>query len=553
MSNLSLLELWLSSSTVSETDKANIRSWTVAKQKAFFQETLQFTTGFRGPIALGSKCFNRYNLTVIGLALVKLWLKKLSPTTLPFQVLIGHDHRHQSLETSELLAAILQKFNIQPYFFTHNGPVPTPFLSFVLKQSQQFEAGIMVTASHSGKNINGIKMFNRFGYPWNEAENKRLNALISSEYRFLLNQKLALSKQRVAEIASNWKNQYLNSLSTSLQVQNLTTFSRQQVKILFSPLHGLGLNWTDQLLKANNYSVVTLPSQANLDPNFKTINQPNPETDTTFQLAKNFALQIQPQLVILNDGDADRMRAACYDDNVFRLLSGNEIAIIFIYFLLKEKKKKGTIYCSYVSTPLVEIIAKAFNVQVVRTATGFGNLANHYRNSTSQNFVFAFEESLGFLVDTAINHDKDGLQGALLLAEIMTFCHQNKTTLWQYLQNIYAQYGYWQTQTHLYQLSPNSDFVNKYHRLQVGQKFGDLVLTSKQSLFLENAFISSLFLLFFNNDSSLAIRKSQTEPVGKVYFFASGNPPTTQKSIDQLFALAKKYWEFRFFLPNPLK
>ena len=291
------------------------------------------------------------------------------------------------------------------------------------------------------------------------------------------------------------------------------------------------------MLQKTGYQTSLVSSQTKLDSHFGTVLEPNPEQDTTFQEAKNLLSSFQPDLIVLNDGDGDRMRAATYCKNIFRLFSGNEIALIFTFFLLHEKKKKGTIYCSYVSTPLIELIAQDFGCSVVRTATGFGNLANVYSQVSPSNFVLAFEETLGFLVDLSINYDKDALQASLLIAEITTFCLQNNTNLFDYLAKIYDRYGYCFTQTNSYSVSVKSDFHDQYQKLSIGTKIGDFTLQNKKSLFVTNSSINSLFFLYFDQNCSLAIRNSQTEPVGKVYFFAHGKPSTTQKRIMKLLSL----------------
>ena len=555
MKEQSLLELWLSSPTISDQDRKIISSWSEDTKQKHFQKIIQFGTGFRAPIGLGSNFFNRYNIQVLALALAQIWSQ--IPDSKTVKILIFRDHRHQSLATSEWLAKVLQQFNIQPFFFTKNIPVPTPFLSFVLSHSQQFAGGIMITASHSPQQINGIKLFNSSGYPWNETENTRLNQLLKTHYSSFLNTKINLTQnQTISEISREWKNKYLESILKTIQITNNTpdpTFDRSQMQILFSPLHGSGSGWTDQLLTKAGYQVALVPSQTELDPNFSTIIEPNPEKDETFQMAKNLSSPANTDLIILNDGDADRVRAACYVENKLHIFSGNEIALLFIYFLFSERNKTGTIYCSYVSTPLVEQIAHDFNSSVVRTATGFGNLANHYSQTSNQHFLLAFEESIGFLLDLSINHDKDGLQSALLLAEINYFCLTKNTNLFNYLQTIYQKYGYCYTQTHTYLNAAEVDFAHKYQFLQPKDAIGNFTLRRKKNLFSNNKMISSLFFLFFDHHCSIAIRNSQTEPVGKVYFFVWEHPLLAQKHITKLFSFLQNEWKFSFLTPSQLK
>lgn len=548
------LSIWLEALTVSVADKKTICRWNSKKQQKFFQP-LKFGTGFRGPLQLGSNCFNRYTIKIIALALVNIWKKTFSPSKLPIKILIFRDHRHQSREMSELFATVLQSFGIHVYFFANNSPVPTPFLSFVLTNSQQFDGGIMITASHSPKNINGVKLFDRFGYPWNETANLQINQLLEKNYAQFLNHSLSSARHHFQEIDKSWKTKYFQTLLQSSKITSTTASPKEPLKIVFSSLHGVTTGWTDVLLKKVNYSVFTVPQQAKMDPDFPTIVQPNPEEDATFVLAQQVAIAQQVNLIILNDGDGDRMRAAWYQNNVWHLLSGNDIAVIFTYFFLKEEKRQGKIIHSLVSTPIVEKIAQDFYSSVVKTATGFGNLADTYQNIAKQHFILAFEESIGFLLDLTINRDKDGLQGALLLAKIATFCLRKQTNLFDYLQAIYRQYGFCYINTYSF-ASTNNYFAKRFVTLQPDQKWEHFVLKKKEVFFLNSSTISSVFFLFFNHHCHLAIRQSQTEPITKIYLFVLSNVLSMdylQKLTKQLISLCQETFNFPISVSNRLK
>ncbi len=518
--SLFLLQLWLNSPFLSPVVKTNLLLLTAGDKEKCFQYPY-FGCGFRGFIGLGSCCFNQLTTKVIALSLLQFWKKKQ-------KVLIFHDHRHQSKLTSEYLANIFQKFGLQVYLFANNQAVPTPFLSFVLNHSQRFQAGIMITASHNGKNFNGFKLFHGSGFPWNSNDNIAINKIIFRKYQEFFEKQLILKPQKPKEISLLWKTRYLQKVLTVIQNKSKLTFKdRKQIKILYSPLHGMGLNWTDQLLQKAGFQVTLVSQQAKIDPDFSTVSEPNPEQDATFDLAKKqIGKGYPPHLIVLNDGDADRMRAACWHENKIYYLSGNQIALIFVCFLLEEKKAKGKIYSSHVSSLLIDrIVYKSKNCSMVKAGTGFGNLADKYQKQDKSKFVLAFEESLGFLLDLKINCDKDGLQAALFLAEITAFCWQKKISLWQYLQNIYQKYGFFYEWKKSYLLAKNN-ILDCFNFLQVGDLFASrFVLTKKRSLFLKNPVISSLFLFFFKFKARqgkkclVAIRHSQTEPVQKLYFF----------------------------------
>ena len=260
------------------------------------------------------------------------------------------------------------------------------------------------------------------------------------------------------------------------------------------------------------YKVYSVAKQCQKNANFPTLDDPNPENDKTFNLAlRNKNLQ-QTDLIILNDCDGDRIRVACRHQEKFHKLSGNQIAVILLFFLLKEKKQTGYIYRSFVSSPLTDVIAKDFNCTVIKTDAGFHNLAEAYKNKSEKKFILAFEESLGYLPSLQINNDKDGIQTALLITEIANFYQTKNKTLIDCLQDIYEKYGYFISKTTRYSLQKLNwkDCQEKFKQIKIIN--GEKVIENKKT---ES---NKIYFLKLKNNSTIAMRCSQTEPIIKIYF-----------------------------------
>lgn len=518
-------QVWLSSPFVSDNDKAIIEKLSLLKkEKKLFQKSFKIiNNSIRLPIGLGSNAFNIYNFQFLAQALLATFLQKpiLTKVFPLIKIIICHDNREKSQEISQGMADVFLAANLEVFFFSNNQPVPTPFLSYLLKKNQgKYQLGIMITASHNNAKINGCKFMYGDGTTFSYQECQNINTYLHKNYQtFFAHHHNFISDKSSQKLAFANKDEYLYRLASSFKLslffqnQFLANNSRPapQLRIYYSALNGMGQGWTDQLLKKQGFSLTLIPKHCqNQKENcqFKNVykNTPNPELTENFAEPLRF-LNINNNnskydLIIINDGDADRVGVACLaTDQSWKIFSGNEIAIIFTHFFLFYQKQQGKIYHSRVSSFLINNISqKMQGIETETTNTGFNYLAEKYQKNATA--LFAFEESMGFLLDFTINGDKDGLQGALFLANIAQYlAYWQKINLTQYLDRIYQKFG----------------------------KFWTLSLKIKKNRWFQNQipFASTLYSASFETEKGEKIycfhRWSQTESlIWKNYFYGSG-------------------------------
>ncbi|MDY0200162.1 MAG: phospho-sugar mutase [Tenuifilaceae bacterium] len=410
---------------------------------AFYKDLEFGTGGLRGVMGPGTNRMNRYTLgkATQGLANYMLKAFKNQPE---IRVAIAFDSRNNSMPYALTAAEILTANGIWVYLF--EALRPTPQLSFAIR-AFKCQGGLVITASHNPKEYNGYKVYWDDGAqivpPHDENIIAEVNKISSvSEVKFEGNHNL------IKVIGSEIDEIYLNTLS-SLSLSPAENLKHQNIKIVYTPIHGTGVDLVPKALHKFGFaSVVTIPEQNVIDGNFPTVESPNPEEPATLKLALAKAKKIDADIVMATDPDADRVGIGIKDNmGKFILLNGNQAAALLIHYVLTKWSEKrwltGNEYIvkTIVTSNLLADIASDFNVECKEVLTGFKYIAEVIRlNERNKVFIAGGEESYGYLVGSFVR-DKDAVLSCAMFAEIVAWAKEQGKSVYQILIELYAKYG----------------------------------------------------------------------------------------------------------------
>lgn len=406
-------------------------------EECFYRDLEFGTGGMRGIMGVGTNRINEYTLgkNTQGLA---NYLKELYPAK-ELKVAIAYDCRNNSDTLAQTVANILSANGIIAYLYPELRT--TPALSFTVKK-YNCQAGIVLTASHNPPEYNGYKVYWADGgqiVPPQDAEIiNHINAIDFKDINFNANASLIKLLGKEADEA------FLNA---SVSNGNFNAPSKEKLSIVFTPLHGTSVTAIPEVLKRAGYSNVHIvESQREPNGNFPTVASPNPEEPEALKLALELANEVNADIVIGTDPDSDRLGIAVRDINgELILLNGNQTMILMIDFLLKERKKSGFkkgdyIASTIVSTPMMKVIADAYEVGYIETLTGFKWIADAIKNRENQHFIGGGEESYGFMVGDFVR-DKDAVTATLLACEIAAYAKASNSSMYKRLLELYVEHG----------------------------------------------------------------------------------------------------------------
>lgn len=423
-----------------------------------FHAPLEFgTAGMRGILGAGINRMNSYTIrqATEGLA---LFIEGLPEEAKQRGVAIAYDSRHQSPEFGLEAARVLANHGIKAYLFTSLRP--TPELSFAVRELNCV-AGIMITASHNPAEYNGYKVYGEDGGQMPPKEADELTAYVRSVTNSLAVE-LANHSEDAPSPFIQWIDEdvdtkYLEQLKGITMDEALVSEYGKGLKLVYTPLHGTGKMIGEKALKQAGFdSFVLEPSQAKPDPNFTTVASPNPEEYSAFEYAIKLGNELSADLLVATDPDADRLGAAVrLPDGTYQVLSGNQIAALLINYILMKKSEKGeltekdTMLKSIVSSEFGTAICKKYQVEMVNVLTGFKFIAEkikEYEQTNNKQFLFGYEESYGYLVQSFVR-DKDAIQALLLLAEVTAYYKSKGLTLYDGILEMFEEYGYFEEKT----------------------------------------------------------------------------------------------------------
>lgn len=408
-----------------------------------FYRTLEFGTGgLRGIMGAGT---NRMNIYTVGAATQGLsdYLNQCFAGRSDIAVVVGHDCRNNSRLFAEVSANIFSANGIKVYLF--DDMRPTPEMSFAIRHLG-CQSGIILTASHNPKEYNGYKAYWDDGAqvlaPHDKGIIDCVNRVAVKDIKFEGNPAL------IETIGEDIDKIYLERVH-SLSIDPACIARQKDLKVVYTPLHGTGMMLIPQALRQWGFeSVHTVPEQMVKSGDFPTVVSPNPENGEALTMALNLAKQIDADIVMASDPDADRVGMACKNDKgEWTLIDGNQTCMIFLYYIIKNRQAQGQmqgnefIVKTIVTTELIREIARKNNIKMLDVYTGFKWIAREVRLAEGKaQYIGGGEESYGFMAEDFCR-DKDAVSACCLLAEICAWAKDQGKTLYDVLMDIYMEYG----------------------------------------------------------------------------------------------------------------
>ncbi|ETD21454.1 MULTISPECIES: phospho-sugar mutase [Prevotellaceae] len=551
-------EQWLSPSFDEETRMA-VRKMIESSDKTelieSFYKDLEFGTGgLRGIMGAGS---NRMNIYTVGMATQGFanYLKKNFKDRSSISVVVCHDCRNNSRKFAEAVADIFSANGIKAYLF--DDMRPTPECSFAIRHFH-CQGGVNITASHNPKEYNGYKAYWEDGaqvlMPHDTGIIEEVGKVHVEDVKFKGNPAL------IEIIGEEVDRIYLEKIHT-LSIDPEVIKHQKDLKIVYTPLHGTGMKLIPQSLKLWGFeNVHCVKEQMVKSGDFPTVVSPNPENGEALTLAIRDAKEIDADIVMASDPDADRVGMACKNDKgEWVLINGNQTCLLFLYYIITNRKAKGLlkptdfIVKTIVTTEVIRKIAEKQHIEMRDCYTGFKWIANEIRLSEGkQQYIGGGEESYGFMAEDFVR-DKDAVSAMSLLAEICAYAKDNGKTLYDLLMDIYIEYGFSKEFT-INVVRPGKTGADEIKQMMENfrnnppkELGGSKVVIWKDYLSLEQKdeqgnitklnmpATSNVLQWFCDDDTKVSVRPSGTEPKIKFYIEVKG----TMTKADQYDALDK--------------
>ena len=513
---------WLNDEYIKPEDKEILKNMSENDIKDAFYDELSFgTAGIRGIMGLGSNRINEYTIGKVTVGLANYLNKKFNNPS----VVIAYDTRNNSKKFALDTALILNYYGIKTYIFKE--VTSTPELSFSVKYLK-CNSGIVITSSHNAKIYNGYKVYNSLGGQMVAPEDELITNEINHIKSFESIKKAPLNNELFNYVDDEVHQAFLNENIKALVNIDLISQYKDKIKITYSSLHGVGLKTTEELfskLNIENYNIVK--EQCTCDGNFPTAPEPNPEYINNFDLGIKYAKENDSDIILMTDPDADRLGVMYKYNDEYKYINGDLLGSIFAYYLISSKEIKPDSYMvrSIVTTPFIDKIAQDKNIDVYEVLTGCKNIANKRNNIKDKNYLFGYEESLGYMFDINVN-DKNGFSSLLVFIEILCYCKQNNISIGEYIDSIYKKYGYFIKETVSYTCS-SSNYKEIINNLIIKLRNNEIKFDSdyvlKDYLNEVGECRSNALKYSFNDNSWIIIRPSGTEPKIKIYIGACSN------------------------------
>mgnify|MGYP002510015343 FL=1 len=520
-----------------------------ALEDAFYTPMEFGTAGMRGLIGAGINRMNIYTVRQATEGLAR-FMDTLDEETKLRGVAISYDSRHMSQEFAFEAARVLGAHGIPSFVF--ESLRPTPELSFTVRHLHAY-AGIMITASHNPKQYNGYKIYGEDGAQMPPKESDMITNYIREVddlFAVEVADKDALINDNTLQvIGSEVDEVYLENAKEVTIDRELVAEEGKTMKLVFTPLHGTGGMLGEKALRQAGFEDFTMvPEQAMPDPEFPTVEHPNPEFTEAFDLAIKLGKSQKADLLVAVDPDADRLGAAVRQpDGEYELLTGNQIAALMLNYILTARKKAGNLPAngalvkSIVSSEFAAKVAADLGIETINVLTGFKFIAEqiqHFEETNEHSFMLGFEESYGYLIRPFVR-DKDAIQSLVLLAEVAAFYKKQGKNLYDGLQELFEKYGYFAEKT----------IALTFDGIEGAQEIKDLMAKFRQELPTDfagykviaaedyqassrqdaegnvttiNLPKSNVLKYFLEDGTWIAVRPSGTEPKIKFYIGTQG-------------------------------
>lgn len=519
--------------------------------KERFYMDLEFgTAGLRGVIGAG---INRMNVYVVRRATQGLANYILSQEGSSSSVAIAYDSRRMSEEFAEEAALTLAANGIKAYKF--ESLRPTPELSFAVRELGCI-AGINITASHNPPEYNGYKVYwqdgAQFTYPHDQGITKEVLAITDLSTVKTMNKDAAIAADKYKIIGKEIDDKYIDHVLQQIMNQKVIDEMQDQIKIVYTPLHGTGNIPARRALKEAGFQHVYVVSEQEL-PNgeFPTVSYPNPESAEAFELGLKLGKEKDADLILATDPDADRLGVYVKDTKSgdYIPLTGNMSGSLLCDYVLSQRASRsdipadGAVIKSIVTTNLVDSIAQHYQVNLIEVLTGFKFIGQHilkFEMEKSGTYLFGLEESYGCLIGDYAR-DKDAISATVALCEAAAYYKSKGMTLWDAMIEMYEKYGYYKDAVKaidlkgiegLAKIQEIMESLRKNPPKQVGEysviSARDYKLDTIQDMSTgevkPTGLPSSNVLYYDMNDGAwLCVRPSGTEPKVKFYYGVKGN------------------------------
>ena len=532
----------------------------------FYTELSFGTAGMRGVLGAGMNRMNKYNVrrATKGLA----GFLKENPENAMRGVVIGYDSRNYSAEFARDTALTLCAEGVPAYLFDALRPVP--LLSYAVRHLNA-AAGIVITASHNPPQYNGYKVYGEDGAQVGPETAEGITRIIrATKYTdcVLMDEEEA-KKKGLLKIIGNKEvdDDYMEEEKTLVIQPDMLARMGKKLSIVYTPLHGSGNVPVRRVLRelgVEKLAVVT--EQEKPDGNFSTLTcAPNPENPEAFTLAFKLAEQEGATVIFATDPDCDRLGVAVKDGKgEWHLLTGNQIGCVLLHYILSTRKKQGKLPAnaaackSIVSTSLANRICESFGVRMFEVLTGFkfiGEKIQQFQDSGDYTFQFGFEESYGFLSSTFVR-DKDGVNASLLVTEVAAACEEEGITLYDRVQQIFQEYGYYVEKVVSTTL-PGKDGLTRMKEIMTdlrenppkeigGQKVTAVrdylkgIRTERDRQAPTGLPQSDVLYFELENGNWVCVRPSGTEPKIKLYVNTNDKDPDASKALNEKLCEASK-------------
>ena len=441
-------EKWLNTS-IDEQAKQEIISLRENNVNEFndaFYRTLEFGTGgLRGIMGIGTNRMNKYIVAMTTQGFCNYIAENNQGKQI--KTVISYDSRNNSREFAKITARVMAANGFKVYLFEDIRP--TPELSFAVRELKA-DAGVMLTASHNPKEYNGYKAYWNDGAqltsPHDELVIEKVNAITD-----LSQVKMQDDDKNIIIIGEDMDKIYLEKVK-SISINSQCIKKQKDLKIVYTPLHGTGISLVPKALKAYGFeNVICVKEQSIPDGNFPTCVSPNPEEPAALEMGIKLAKEIDADMLLATDPDADREAIAVKDNKgEWIILNGNQTASLLTYYLLSANKNanalKGNEYIikTVVTTDLINKIAEDFSVEYFDVLTGFKHIASKIReHEGKKRYIGGGEESFGYLIGDFVR-DKDAVSACCILAEMVACLKEEGTNLYDFLLQLYTKYGFYQ-------------------------------------------------------------------------------------------------------------
>ena len=535
-----------------------------------FYKELEFGTGgLRGVIGAGTNRMNIYTVRKATQGLAN-YIKKQGGQEKG--VAIAYDSRRMSPEFADVAALCLAANGIKAYVF--DALRPTPELSFALRTLKCI-SGIVITASHNPPEYNGYKCYWEDGAQVTAPRDKEIITEVQNvtDYHEVLTMEkdAAVAAGLYQVIGKEIDDAYMVELKKQIIHPEIIKEVADDIKIVYSPFNGTGNVPVRRVLSELGFkNVFVVPEQEMPDPNFTTLDYPNPEDPKAFTLALKLAKEKNADIILATDPDADRLGIYALDTKTGEYVpfTGNMSGMLIAEYILRERTATGTmpenpaLVSTIVTTNMAKAIADDYNVKFIEVLTGFkyiGEQIKFFEQTGSNNYVFGLEESYGCLAGTHAR-DKDAVVAVMCLCEMASWCKKNGLTVWDQMINLYNKYGYYKETQYAITMkgieganqiaaimdnlrnNPPKNFgdlkVKEFRDYKSGETL-DIATGTKGSTGLPS---SNVLYFELENDSWCCARPSGTEPKIKFYMGVKGNSLEDSKAkVEKLTEDLKAY------------